>query len=247
MPREKRVQSATGIYHVVIRGIDKRYIYEEDEDKYFFIFCIKKAKVLGEFEIYAYCFMDNHVHLIIKESKETIGQIMKRITVRYVQWYNKKYGMSGHLLQNRFSSEPVETDKYLLSVIRYIHQNPIKAKIVNNLYDYKWSSYKDYINSDSNIIETQRIMDYFTDVAEFENFMTFINEDDCLDENRKTISDAELKKKIGEIYPDTNLIHRLDKDKRNELIKVIKGSTKASSRRISRVLGIGRGIIEKIK
>jgi REP element-mobilizing transposase RayT len=247
MPREKRAQSKTGIYHTVIRGIDKRYIYEEDSDKYFFISCIKKAKVIGKFEIYAYCFMDNHAHLIIKEGNETIGQIMKRITVRYVQWYNKKYGLSGHLFQNRYSSETVETDRYLLAAIRYVHQNPIKAKIAKNLYNYQWSSYQDYINLNSNIIEICKILDYFAGITQFKKFMTARNQDECLDENIKTISDTDLKKEIGKIYPYTNFIHRLDKEKRNELIKAIKSSTNASNRRIGRVLGIGRGIVDKIK
>ncbi|WP_198543854.1 transposase [Petroclostridium xylanilyticum] len=90
--------------------------------------------------------MNNHIHLLLKEGKEAISQAMKRIGASYVYWYNMKYERYGHLFQDRYKSEKVEDDKYLLTVLRYIHQNPIKAGIVEEAIKYKWSSYIEYIS-----------------------------------------------------------------------------------------------------
>jgi len=89
--------------------------------------------------------MSNHVHIIIKElNMGDISLIMQRMLTRYAGWYNRKYDRSGILISNRFKSEPVETDEYLLTLARYIHQNPIKAGISTSIDKYKWSSFNDY-------------------------------------------------------------------------------------------------------
>jgi len=141
MPRQARKRSSTGIYHIMLRGIDKRNIFLDNEDRMKFIEKIKKAMVVGKFEVFGYCFMDNHIHMLIKEDEE-IGTSIKRITVGYVRWHNNKHERTGHLFQNRYMSESVETECYLLTVLRYIHQNPVKAGMVEKAEDYKWSSYK---------------------------------------------------------------------------------------------------------
>ena len=140
MARQSREKSETGIYHVMIRGIDKRNIFLDKEDKIKFLEKLIQAKEAAKFKLYAYCLMDNHVHLLIQESEE-IGTSIKRLTVGYVQWHNNKYARTGHLFQNRYMSEVVETEEYLISVLRYIHQNPVKAKMVKNCTNYLWSSY----------------------------------------------------------------------------------------------------------
>ncbi len=136
MPRKAREKSETGIYHVMIRGIDRREVFLEDEDKIKFINNLEKAKRTGEFELCGYCLMDNHIHLLIKE-KEDIGTSIKRITVGYVGWHNRKYERTGHLFQNRYLSECINTESYLITVLRYIHQNPVKAKMVESVEEYQ--------------------------------------------------------------------------------------------------------------
>ena len=89
--------------------------------------------------------MNNHIHLLIKEGQEELGTVFRRIGAKYVYWYNRKYSRRGHLFQDRYKSEVVEDDGYLLTVLRYIHQNPLKAGIVKNIEQYPWSSYQDYI------------------------------------------------------------------------------------------------------
>lgn len=94
--------------------------------------------------LYAWCLMGNHVHLLIKESDEPIGDVMKRISSSYVYYYNHKYDRVGHLFQERFKSQPVEDWQYFLTLLRYIHQNPLKPQLVRNLNDYPWSSWIEY-------------------------------------------------------------------------------------------------------
>ena len=129
MPRQARKKSNCGIYHIMLRGINQQQIFEDAEDYERFLDILKDCKEICEFELYAYCLMGNHVHLLIKEKKEPIEQIVKRIGSRFVYWYNVKYQRKGHLFQDRFKSEPVDTQKYFSTVLIYIHRNPIKAGI----------------------------------------------------------------------------------------------------------------------
>ena len=141
MPRGARKTSSTDIYHVMLRGINRQDIFEEDEDKKIFLWIIRECIKVSGCDIYAYCLMSNHVHILIRTKTESIGVIMKRIGTRYVLYFNEKYGRVGHLFQDRFKSEPIETDEYFLTVLRYIHQNPLKANMCKKLEDYAYSSY----------------------------------------------------------------------------------------------------------
>lgn len=143
MPRTAREESKTGVYHVILRGINQQNIFEDDEDKNKFLWIIREVKELCGFSVFAYCLMNNHVHLLIRVGNQPLGQIFKRIEGKYVYWFNNKYQRSGHLFQDRFKSEPVEDDEYLLTAICYIHYNPLRAGLSENLY-YKYSSFSDY-------------------------------------------------------------------------------------------------------
>ena len=90
--------------------------------------------------------MDNHIHLLLKESSEGLATMMKRINVSFAYYFNQKHQRIGHLFQDRFKSEPIENERYLLAVIRYIHNNPVKAGIVKKPEQYKWSSYNSYLS-----------------------------------------------------------------------------------------------------
>jgi len=245
--RSVRKKSKTGIYHIMLRGIDRRHIFLEDEDREKFLYYLFRAKEIGGFELYGYCLMDNHAHILMKESEE-LGQSVKRITVGYVQWHNYKYARTGHLFQNRYKSETVEDEKYLIGVARYIHQNPVKAKIVRNAADYKWSSYKDYItcyNGKTIKIDTELMMSYFTTQDSFEDYMNKPNEDKFLEyEVKKKHTDRELKRIISGII-DIESIAKLPKKERDKVINNIYQTTEVSIRQLSRVIDIGRGIVEK--
>ena len=128
----------------MLRGINKQRIFEDDQDYQKFLETIKAHKEASGYKIYAYCLMNNHIHLLMKEGRESLGIAFRRIGASYVYWYNWKYSRRGRLFQDRYKSEAVETDGYFLTVLRYIHQNPRKAKIAKEIQAYPWSSYREY-------------------------------------------------------------------------------------------------------
>ncbi len=180
MARGARQKSATGIYHIMVRGIDKRDIFIGEMDYKKFLQYIEKAKKKVDFRVYAYCLMNNHAHLLLKTEGEEIGNIVRRITVGYVQYHNSKNARTGHLFQNRFRSEVVEDDSYFITVLRYIHQNPLKAGIVKDIGAYRWSSYNEYLKG-SNLLDIQFPLSLFKDINDFEKYMKEENKNECLE------------------------------------------------------------------
>lgn len=139
------MRSISGIYHVMLRGINKQILFECDNDRYRFIKTLDRYRVICKYELYGYCLMVNHVHLLLKENDESISTSIKRICSSYVYWYNWKYDRCGHLFQERYNSETVESEVSLLRVLRYIHQNPVKAGVSEITERYAWSSnFKEY-------------------------------------------------------------------------------------------------------
>jgi putative transposase len=161
MARRPRKISGSGLYHVMLRGINKQTIFEADDDKYQLLSTLKRFVDAKKFILYGYCLMDNHVHLLIQELEDDISTAIKRISSSYVLWYNKKYERCGHLFQERFKSEAVETDSYFMIALRYIHQNPIEARICKVLLDYKWTSYREYIKEPI-IIDSELCLNLFS-------------------------------------------------------------------------------------
>lgn len=249
MARQAREKSQSGIYHVILKGIDARVIFLEDLDRVKFMKQLLKARERGDFGLIAYCLMDNHVHLLIEESKkESIGKSIQRITIGYVLWHNHKYGRCGHLFQNRFNSESVEQEQYFLTVVRYIHQNPVAAGIVKSPSDYEWSSYRQYIASYHNqisYIDKGRIIGYFDTQDKFEVFMNAVQQKECMEfEVRKRYTDEELRRLIYNQFSQVHFIEKMKNEDRNRLLKDIYRKTGASIRQIGRVLNMGRRIIE---
>ncbi len=116
------------------------------------------------FHLHAYCLMDNHLHLLLNEGSEDISTSMKRITVSYVSYFNKKYKRVGHLFQDRYKSEVIDQESYLLGLSRYIHLNPVQAGMVDDASDYPWSSYHNYQRTDApyaSLVESSPIIDYY--------------------------------------------------------------------------------------
>ena len=191
MPRTRREKSETGIYHVVLRGINKQTIFDDAEDHKVFLQTLDQYKQKSGYKLLAYCLMGNHVHLLMKTENESLGQCFKRIGASYVYWYNMKYYRVGHLFQDRYKSEAVETDNYLKGVIRYIHRNPIKAGMVTRLEDYPWSSYRDYLGlSDEHHVDRDFILKLFNEdraqaVADFKAFNEIETDERCLDISEK--------------------------------------------------------------
>ena len=154
MPRQARVQTSTNVYHAILRGVNKQQIFEDEDDYRRFIDILRaqtvpeEDPVTGEAKphcrIYACCLMGNHVHLLMQEVSETVGETMKRIASSYVCYYNHRYGRIGHIFQERFKSQSVFDWEYFVTLLRNIHQNPTKGHIVEDVDDYPWSCWQEY-------------------------------------------------------------------------------------------------------
>ena len=248
MVRTARVKSSSGIYHVMLRGINKQLILEDEEDHRKLKEVLRQCKERCGYQLYAYCFLGNHVHLLIKEGKESLEQIFKRIGARYVYYFNQKYKRVGHLFQDRFKSEPIEDDDYLLTVVSYIHNNPVKAGLSKTVDGYQWSSYSEYMESSSFVD-----VDFVLGMIPREQFMELHNkeiQDSILDigEDSFRITDAEAILMVKEVCGvDTcSKVVSMDIANRNVYVKELREKG-LSIRQISRVTGIGKSIIEKLK
>lgn len=250
MPRQARIMSSTGVYHIMLRGINQQRILEDVEDNEKFLEILEECKKISGFKLYAYCFMGNHLHLLIKVENETLEQIFKRIGGRYVYWYNAKYQRAGHLFQDRYRSEPIEDDAYLLSVLRYIHQNPVKVGLANTVKDYVYSSYLSYIQPKENQLVDIDFVLNMIGLKQFEKYQNETNEDTCLDITDKVfrLTDEQAKKIILKISKCNNVsdFQKLDRDIRNKYITELRAKG-LSVRQISRLTGMSKGIIEKHK
>ncbi len=251
MPRAAREKSNTGIYHVILRGHNRQVIFKDEEDATRFLHTLKKYQEPGDYLVYAYCLMSNHLHLLLKEEKEELGIIMRRVGASYVYWYNWKYERCGHLFQDRFKSEAVEDDQYFLTVLRYIHQNPVKAGLVKEPGDYKWSSYNELIGNPE-IAHTDYILSYFNSnreiaINEFKAFHHTIENASCLEiDEKKKYKDDEAEKIIKKLCNVSSCteIKAAEKAERDMYLKVLKEKG-ISTRQIARLTGVARGAILK--
>lgn len=246
MPRQARAKSETGIYHVMLRGVNHQQIFEDSEDCNKFLQTLQDCKKISAFRLFAYCLMDNHIHLLLQQGKEPIEQIIKRIGARYVYWYNAKYQRIGHLFQDRFRSEPVETEKYFLTVIRYIHQNPLKAGYCKTLEDYRFSSYLEYL-SEPKVTDTAFVLKIIS-LQEFVRYHQEIRQDICLEidqQRRRQLTDEQAKDIVTQLTHCKTIteVQKLDIKTKSIFVKQLKAKG-LSIRQISRLTGISKGMVE---
>ncbi|ABR46355.1 protein of unknown function DUF1568 [Alkaliphilus metalliredigens QYMF] len=251
MPRTAREKSKSGIYHVMIRGANRQEIFHDEQDCLRFLEILDRYKVKTEIKIYGWCLMNNHMHLLIQEGKEELATTMKRIGVSFVGYYHQKYDTTGHLFQDRFRSENVENDEYLITVIRYIHQNPVKAGLVSKPVDWKWSSCSGYYGKKEylqGLLDSERILGLFSNdresaIKEFRKFNEQENKDNCLDDVIITsLRDEEARLEIEKILSGINIgqIKSLPKDQRDKIIREAKCIEGVKQRQLARLLGVSQ-------
>lgn len=254
MSRQARKLSQTGLYHIIFKGIGSQNIFEAPADYKKLKEIIVRVKEETEFELYAYCFMTNHVHLVIKEKEiGEISKIMTKILSHYATWFNKKYEREGALFANRYKSEPVEDERYYFSLVRYIHQNPLKAGMVENLKSYPHSSYGEYVKDAADMTDIDFLLDMldknrknaiklFAELNEVADKETYeINES-------RRLSSAQVRRIIIS-YTDgvePGKIKAMPKDIRNKIIKELIQEKHISKSALERALGISRVTIARI-
>ena len=256
MPRVAREKSSTGVYHVILRGHNQQPIFKEEEDAQRFLHTLEKYQKSGDYLVFAYCLMANHVHLLIKEEQTELGTIMKRIGASFVYWYNKKHERCGNLFQDRFRSEAVEDEAYFLTVLRYIHQNPVKAGLVEEPASYSWSSYREYLREylgERKMIEVDYVLGLFHPQREkaitaFREFHNTSESAPCLEviDEKRVYKDDEAAKLIKELCSVSccSKLKAAGEAEMSSHLKLLKEQG-LSTRQIARLTGINRRAILK--
>jgi len=255
MPRNARVLSRSHVYHIMLRGNDKQKIFIDEDDKNKIIEILSDKKKNNSFFIYAFCVMDNHIHLIVKEGCDGLSRAMKRIATSYAFYFNKKYRRIGHVFQDRYKSENIEDDSYLLSAIRYIHQNPLKAGL-SSIDGYSWSSYGEYISGKAKVTDIFEILQMISQdnsaaIKAFEVFnhettnYSLIDVADPREKDEKTIEEY-----IETYLNDRNigledLKHTDNRQVAQELIRLLLEKTNLSRRNIALILGLNREFVRE--
>ncbi len=244
--RKPRKYAKSGLYHIVIRGVNKQNIFYDDEDKKKFLSLLKKYSIKYNIKIHAYCLMENHVHLLLEDCQKNLSLFMQTLSSVYAKLFNKKYDRIGHLFQERFASEVIENTQYYKTVFRYIIQNPEKAGIANKK-EFLWSSYNFY-KKESIIICRERVIDFFGSIKEIYDFIDKRNNDFCLEiELRPSEKEADYLNKIKSLLNSQNPIISPDLS-RKEIENQIKKLKKARipTRIIARITELPTGIINRI-
>lgn len=256
MARQARQASPTGYYHIMMRGNNREKIFKKEVQKKHFIKLLKIIVMEEAINIAAYCLMDNHIHLVLKGELENISKALRRVNIKYAMSFNAINDRVGHVFQDRYKSEIISDDEYLLQVVRYIHNNPVKAKIVASQDSYRWSSFNEYIKKEYYIVnpdEGHFIMGYFSGkqhlFQEFHNEMDYIIYLDTKEEiqSRK----LEISKFLIDDYCIEHGVKSISQLKENPekwagLVKVLLEKSQMSHRQIADLLAIGNNVIHKI-
>jgi len=264
MPRKQREKSGTGIYHVMMRGINHQDIFEDRADYWKFLKLLQMQAfprdnsdqpLPSHITVYAYCLMSNHVHLLVREQDEGVVAPVKSIAISYAQYFNYKYEHSGQVFQDRFKSEPVNDLGYFVTLQRYIHQNPIAAGIASTVRGYTWSSWCEYDESmvcAVPVCTTKHVLSRIArnDLVELVNdpLPKALNILDFDNEMERRVTDEKARQFLTSLLGGgsaSNLQH-YGKEERNRIIRQLKDYG-ASIRQISRLTGISFGIIRNVQ
>lgn len=247
MPRRQRLTGETGFVHIVARGTNRQDIFYDDQDRMVLLKYISVLRKEMDFSIIAYCFMSNHIHLVLYDKEKRFSKIMQRLFVKYVKYFNAKYDRVGHLFQDRFSSECIESERYLLTVVRYIHNNPVKAGI-SSAVGYRWSSMREYVFNER-ICSTGFVLSKFPSKTDFMDFSKVVYRSQSIELlGTPYLSDEEAARIICGILNsnDPSSILQLRSDIRDAHIREMKRWGIGTSQ-ISRVTGISKSIIRRIR
>lgn len=145
MPRRPRLHVAGGIYHVTLRGNHRQPIFESDQDRDLLETLLAESLIRYGCELLAYCWMSNHIHAALRVGDAPLGRLVQHFASRYARKVQRRVPTTGHLFERRHHAAFVDSDAYLMAVIRYIHLNPVRAGLVTDPVDYPWSSHRSYL------------------------------------------------------------------------------------------------------
>lgn len=162
MGRKRRAWFPGAKYHITSRGNRKSTLFYDDEDRMKYLSFLKESMIRFPFTLHSFCLMTNHTHLQLQTSDTSPTIIMSHLNTKFAKYFNKKYDFTGHVFEKRYGAELLDSLHYEFDVSKYIHLNPLKAGLVNELEDYQWSTYNAYVNGEVNeLVDTKHLLSYF--------------------------------------------------------------------------------------
>jgi REP-associated tyrosine transposase len=172
MPRHPRVHAEGLLYHVMARGNDGQKIFLRQSDYQAFIEALRTVRQRYPFSLYAYVLMSNHFHLLLEVDRFPTARILQSLLTGYVRRFNKIHRRRGHLFEGRYKAILCDRDSYLLELVRYIHLNPVRAKLVKRPSDWRWSGHTEYLgNEKSELIDAGPVLGELKTAARYEAFI----------------------------------------------------------------------------
>ena len=211
MPRDKRETSSLGIHHTILKGHNNNEIFAEPRARTKFLEILTIIKKKYDYKLFCYCFMSNHVHLVLQEKTQgQISAIMKSIELRFTIWYHRQFGGCGTIFKGRFTSRAVNDYTYIRNVVRYVHRNPVNAKICDHPNEYFDSSYHCFFGDDPGIIDRDFVFEHINEVI-FDDF-----------HNDSRAADVELNSGVFMMVND-NLFTPLPDEKADNEMRALSG------------------------
>lgn len=248
MPRTPRARTKSGIHHIVVQGVRNRNIFFKDENKDLYLDILLRYRARFEMEIYAYCILENHCHILLKEGLIDVSSFMRRVGVSYSYWYKKREEETGAIFRGRYLSEPLEEGK-LADLIRFIHEEPVERGLVQNPEEYIWSSARRYqrqgafYRREFESVCAEEQSNYGSQRKRLSG--AFLEE--VPSKFGKSLEEAEeaLQKRLGERGMEE--LPRMSMEERNNLLWQLRYEDDISIQLVSRITGIGRGVIQRIR
>lgn len=183
MPRGARLDVAGALHHIMVRGINKSAIFEDDQDRIRFLERLGQTVIEGKCTVYAWVLMSNHVHILFKSGKDGISAVMRKLLTWYAVYFNRRHRRTGHLFENRYKSILCDEENYLLALVRYIHLNPIRVGIIRTLEEldrYTWSGHRAIVGEAKHLwMDTDTVLYRFgkTKKKAITEYRRFVQED----------------------------------------------------------------------
>lgn len=251
MARIPRSYMKMSFFHIMVQGISKEYIFQNDKDKEKYIKLIKSNQNEFNIKIIAFCVMNNHIHLLIEIQKiEDMTNFMHRINTLYAIYYNKKYNRVGYVFRDRYKSQMICTEKHMYLCVNYIHENPIKANICINTSEYKYSSFvMEYECNQtkvmSKIANILNGVEHEVNIKPKDNFEDKFEFLECEKLDKYKICQEQLK-----IFLNQNEINEIEIQRNNkylkEIVKILKNDYNISYRVMEDVMKISREKLRKL-
>lgn len=248
MPRKARKNFISKYYHVIVQGINKEYIFNEKRyiEEYIKFLLIKKND--NDITILAYCIMNNHAHLLIyTDNILNLSKYMQKVNTAFSQYYNKSKNRVGYVFRDRYYTEEILDKKQLYNCVRYIHNNPIKAKMVNSCREYPYSSYLEYCDgTNMKLINDCSILTLFSDVKNYKKEFYNMHFQTSLEEDFFDIKDKSIKnfiKEAEEKYNKNVLEFKTDKKFMIEFLKEARRQTDVTIAELSDIFKVSKTCI----